>query len=93
MCVEALSRRSYVGVGWWRRKVCTVFMWKDPQCTSGIKSVYRVLGGVGRGGAVVPLVAGKLLCGTADKDIQLERSFKGVGHLNTRLRMQLDLVV
>lgn len=42
---------------------------------------------------MVPLVAGKLLCGTADKDIQLERSFKGVGHLNTRLRMQLDLVV
>lgn len=50
VCVEALSRRSYVGVGWWRRKVCTVFMWKDPQCTSGIKSVYRVLGGGGEGG-------------------------------------------
>lgn len=38
-------------------------------------------------------MAGKLLCGTADREAELERSFKGVAHLNTSLQMQLDLAV
>jgi hypothetical protein len=37
-------------------------------------------------------MSGHLLHGTANKHIELGRSFKRVAHLNTNLRMQLDLV-